>query len=163
MSDPLRESIHHTAEKIGERLLLKQSKVSTAESCTGGTVASSLCAVPGASQWFDTGIVAYTYESKSRQIGISKEILDKGLVTQATAEAMAKRMLRISGSDYVIATTGVCGPSESEGHAPCHVWVAIGLPTGAQSRLITAEDRGREGNILFVTMSALNFLLENLY
>lgn len=162
MSDHLRTTIHDTARTIGEKLQLMQAKVSTAESCTGGVVASSLCSVAGASGWFDTGIVAYTYESKKDRLGISSDILDQGLVTQATAETMATNIRNISRTDYAISTTGVCGPSESEGHSPCHAWIAIATPSGVKSRLIESEDRGREENILTVTLTALEFLLHHL-
>ena len=162
MSDHLRKIICDTAHTIGEKLQLMQAEISTAESCTGGVVASSLCAVAGASGWFDTGIIAYTYESKRNRLGIPTDILDQGLVTQATAEAMAIGIRKLSGTDYAISTTGVCGPSESEGYSPCHVWVAIATPSGVRSLLIESEDRGREENILTVTSAALEFLLNNL-
>lgn len=162
MSDLLKTAIYETARNVGEELQRMQAKVSTAESCTGGVVASSLCAVAGASGWFDTGVVAYTYESKKNRLGIPSGILDQGLVTQATAEAMATNICKISGTDYAISTTGVCGPSESEGYSPCHAWIAIATPSGVKSRLVESEDRGREENILTVTLTALEFLLHHL-
>lgn len=162
MSDSLRTTIHNTAQAIGEQLQFMQATISTAESCTGGMLASSLCAVAGASGWFDTGIIAYTYESKQKHLGIAPDILNQGLVTQATAEAMATNICKISETSYALSTTGVCGPSESEGYPPCHVWIAIVTPSGIQSRLIKSEDRGREENILTVTLAALELLLQHL-
>ncbi|MDO4695181.1 CinA family protein [Porphyromonas sp.] len=158
MSD-LRRNIYEIANAIAERLSSTASTISVAESCTGGAIASSLCAISGASGWFDTGIVAYTYESKKNQLNIPQSILDKGLVTRETAEAMAINVRSLSSTVFSIATTGVCGPTENEGHAPCYVWIAVASADGVYSYLYQSTDAGREQNILSTTEASLTLLL----
>lgn len=156
----LREYIAETAVKISHKLGRSGRRMATAESCTGGRVAASLCSVAGASAWFDTGVVAYTYESKREILGVPQEVLDLGLVSELTAKTMAKRIQHLRDCDYAVSTTGVCGPSYSEGHAPCYVWIAVASPDGIETRLVSEEDQGRESNVLAATASALELLLE---
>lgn len=148
------------------RLSLKVGQpfyIASAESCTGGRVASALTGVPGASEWFHTGVVSYTKESKRTVLGISTEILDPGLVTGATAKAMAEAVAKLTGADYTVSTTGSTGPSASEGHPPLTVWIGIRTPLGTSAKLITAEDRGRSSNQDRATLEALTLLEEVLF
>ena len=152
--------------QLVRRISLKVGKpyyIASVESCTGGRIASALTGVPGASEWFHTGVVTYTKESKRRVLGIPPEILDRGLVTEATAVAMAEAVARLTGADYAVATTGSTGPSASEGQAPLTVWIGIRTPLGTSAKLIRAADRGRSSNQDRATLEALTLLEETLF
>jgi nicotinamide-nucleotide amidase len=83
----------------------------TAESCTGGLVAARLTAIPGSSDVFRGGIVAYANEVKAAQLGVSEEILDvHGAVSAEAAEAMAHGARALLGVDVAVSVTGVAGP-----------------------------------------------------
>ncbi|MDO5036483.1 MAG: CinA family protein [Porphyromonas sp.] len=136
-----------------------EGRLATAESCTGGLLAHQLTSVPGASEWYHTGVVAYTEESKRQLLGLTDEELRGGLVTRDCAEAMARRVAALSGADYAISTTGVCGPAVSEGYPPCTAWIGVATPTGVFSTLYTSEDMGRSRNKELVAYAALDFFL----
>ena len=148
------------------RISLKVGKpffVTTAESCTGGRVAAALTAVPGASEWFHTGLVTYTRESKHGILGIPDEILDGGLVTEATALEMADKAAELTGADYALSVTGSAGPSASEGRPPLTAWIGIHTPMGTTAKLIRTEDQGREANQNRAVLEALTLLEETLF
>ena len=98
--------------------------VSTAESCTGGLVASRLTDFAGASNYFKGGIVAYTNEIKKSVLKVTT--LDEfGAVSSQTALEMAKNVREIFKTTFGISTTGVAGPSMSENKAVGTVFIAI--------------------------------------
>jgi nicotinamide-nucleotide amidase len=97
---------------IGELLMSEKLNLSVAESCTGGLVASLLSGEPGASRWFQGGIVAYSNEAKTRLLGVDPAILQtKGAVSLEVAEAMAVGACQALGTEVAIGITGVAGPS----------------------------------------------------
>ena len=155
-----------TIAQLLRRLSLKVGRpffLATAESLTGGQIAAALTAIPGASEWFHTGVVTYTKESKRQILEIPQGLLDKGLVTEAVARAMAEGVARISGTDYALSVTGVAGPSSSEGHPPLTVWIGLKTPLGTEARLIEAEDKGRSSNQSRAVLEALSLLEEALF
>lgn len=85
--------------------------IATAESCTGGLLASKLVDIPGISAYFKEGYITYSKEAKQRLLNVPEEIITTyGIVSTETALAMAKGAANLSGSDCAIATTGVAGP-----------------------------------------------------
>ncbi|MFN0280206.1 MAG: competence/damage-inducible protein A [Pyrinomonadaceae bacterium] len=101
-----------TMEEVVGNLLKKRGEtVSVAESCTGGLIARRLTEVAGSSAYFMEGSITYSYESKSKTLGVPAAIIEKhGAVSAECAEAMAKGMLELAGTDHAISVTGIAGP-----------------------------------------------------
>ncbi|MGD9965421.1 MAG: CinA family protein [Hyphomonadaceae bacterium] len=86
-------------------------KIATAESCTGGLIAASLAAVPGASAALERGFVTYSNAAKIEMLGVSPELLQQyGAVSKPVALAMVAGALAHSPADIAVAVTGVAGP-----------------------------------------------------
>ena len=91
-------------------------KVATAESCTGGLLASLLTDIEGCGHGFDRGFVTYSKEAKSELLGIDPALLEQNeAVSEAVARAMAEGALDRSGADIAISVTGFAGPA-GDGH-----------------------------------------------
>lgn len=96
---------------VAELLLKKKLTISTAESCTGGMIASELISYPGISEAFIEGAVTYANEAKMRTLNVKKETLDKyGAVSEETAREMAEGIAKRVNSDVSVVTTGIAGP-----------------------------------------------------
>jgi nicotinamide-nucleotide amidase len=102
-------------EQLVKILSVRGTKVSTAESFTGGGVASSITAISGASKVFYEGVVAYSPESKHQRLGVSYQILDtfKPVSSQVACE-MVKGLLETGKTDLAISTTGIAGPKSDD-------------------------------------------------
>ena len=99
------------AEETGRALREARLRVATAESCTGGGVATALTDVPGSSNWFERGYVTYSNEAKVQDLGVDAQALARhGAVSAAVVEQMAAGALRASGADLALAVSGVAGP-----------------------------------------------------
>ncbi len=97
---------------VGEFLREKGKTLSTAESLTGGKIASTLVAVPGSSVYYKGSFVTYTAELKEQLLGVSKQLIDKCTVVSAeVAKEMAIGCLNKLDTDYAIAVTGNAGPT----------------------------------------------------
>lgn len=89
----------------------KGKYISTAESCTGGMLASYLTSIPGSSEYFAAGIVSYSNKAKINLLGVSEKSLEEfGAVSEDVAKEMALGALRILNSDIAVSITGVAGP-----------------------------------------------------
>lgn len=98
-------------EVVGKLLVHKHMTVSTAESCTGGMVASTLINYPGISEVFMEGAVTYSNEAKMKRLGVRKETLDNfGAVSEECAREMAEGIARNANTKIGISTTGIAGP-----------------------------------------------------
>ncbi|MFL2493896.1 MAG: CinA family protein [Candidatus Thalassarchaeum sp.] len=101
------------ASRFARRLRKRELTVSTAESCTGGLLASLITDISGASEWFKQGWVVYSNESKMRELGIEKSAFDDGeagAVSHEVALKMARGARYQSDSDVAISITGIAGP-----------------------------------------------------
>lgn len=101
--------------------LLKKQKlhISTAESLTGGMLASSIVDIEGASDIFEEGYVTYSDAVKHKVLGVDETDLKKyTAVSSIVAEQMAEKTARITGSDITVATTGYAGPNNAEDGTP---------------------------------------------
>lgn len=102
-------------------------RIATAESCTGGWLARCCTDLPGSSDWFECGWVAYSNAAKSRLLGVAPELIEQaGAVSQAVAEAMAAGALQRAGSDRACAVSGVAGPGGGTPRVPVGcVWFSF--------------------------------------
>ncbi|WDE06604.1 CinA family nicotinamide mononucleotide deamidase-related protein [Thalassomonas viridans] len=126
------------AEHVLTRLIRKGQKLATAESCTGGLIASLLTQIPGSSQAFEAGFVTYSNKMKTRMLGVDPQILaSKGAVSRETVLAMAKGALEKSTADYAVAVSGVAGPGGGSKEKPVGtVWLAWGTAKNLQSHCL---------------------------
>ena len=94
--------------------LLKEKglKISTAESCTGGMISSSIVDIDGASAVLDESHVTYTNEAKMKYLNVKKETLDSyGAVSRQTVKEMIQGLQKLSGADVSLAVSGLAGPT----------------------------------------------------
>jgi len=124
---------NETIETVIGKLLSKENKtISTAESCTGGRIASLLSAVPGSSSYFKGSVVSYATEAKINILGVSQDLIDQfSVVSAEVASAMALNVRDLLKTDYALATTGNAGPSKGDSDAEIGtVFIALATPDG---------------------------------
>jgi nicotinamide-nucleotide amidase len=146
-------------EVVGKLLNDNNLTVSTAESCTGGKIASLITSVPGSSGWFRGSVVAYDNSIKTGVLGVSKETLRiYGAVSAETAGEMARGARRLMGTDYAVAVTGIAGPTGGTADKPVGtVWIAIDSARGLLTEKQIFADN-RQINISRSSYGALNLL-----
>lgn len=113
---------HLVAAAIREKVT-----ISTAESCTGGLIGASITEVPGSSEIYPGGWVCYSYEAKSRELGVDPQVIEtRGAVSAEVVEAMARGARNRSGSQLSIAVSGIAGPGGATSDKPVGtVWMAV--------------------------------------
>jgi nicotinamide-nucleotide amidase len=132
-----------TAATLGDALRELDVTLSIAESCTGGLLAAAVTEVPGASDYFEAGMVTYAYGAKRRLLGVSREALDEhGAVSEPVARAMARAVRDTADVDWGVATTGVAGPTGGDEETPvgtAYVGVAHAAPWGTEASFVRSE------------------------
>jgi nicotinamide-nucleotide amidase len=150
-------------ETVGILLMNNNLTLSTAESCTGGKIASMITSVPGSSAWFRGSVVAYDNSVKTGVLGVDPEIIRlHGAVSRESAAAMAGGIRQLTGSDYAIAVTGIAGPSGGTPEKPVGtVWITVASDSGiVTEKHIFADDRII--NIQRSAFTALNMLRKHI-
>lgn len=134
--ETLPELVADTLTRIGKTL-------ATAESCTGGAIASKLTANAGASEYFKGGIVAYSNEVKEAALGVRHETLSAhGAVSEETVREMVEGARQRLHADYAIATTGIAGPGGGSVEKPVGtVWIAVASAQGIRTQKMKYGDR----------------------
>ena len=140
------------AEEFIDALRKNGQSLSVAESLTGGLLASALIDIPGASDVFSGGVVAYTAQAKREVLGVHEEALAHGVVSQEVAIAMAQGALELFGSDYALSTTGIAGPGPQEGQEPGTIW--LGCASKTVSGAILVQLAGDRNQIRVAAVSA---------
>ena len=115
------------AQEIGNLLRARSIFLATAESCTGGLISSTLTDIPGSSEWFAGGVVAYSNRIKTALLGVEDTVLDDhGAVSEATARAMALGACRALETGAGVAVSGIAGPGGGTPDKPvgtvCLAW-----------------------------------------
>lgn len=143
----------------GTLLKTRGETLATAESCTGGNIAHRFTAMPGASEYFKGGVVAYSNEVKMALLGVDPESLNRyGAVSQNVAEQMAEGVRRATGATYGISTTGIAGPTGGTPEKPVGtVWMAVATPNGVFSRRMVFGSV-RSQNIERASSNCINLL-----
>lgn len=143
----------------GALLKTRGETLATAESCTGGNIAHRFTAMPGASEYFKGGVVAYSNEVKIALLGVDPESLNRyGAVSQSVAEQMAEGVRRATGATYGISTTGIAGPTGGTPEKPVGtVWMAVATPNGVFSRRMVFGSV-RSQNIERASSNCINLL-----
>lgn len=116
------------AQRLGKLCQQLDIEVTTAESCTGGGIASAITSAAGSSAYFTTGYVTYANAAKTRLIGVSDVTLHThGAVSEAVVNAMVAGACRDSGAQLGVAVSGVAGPGGGSDEKPVGtVWLAWG-------------------------------------
>jgi nicotinamide-nucleotide amidase len=120
-----------TIEVVVGRLLAQKNKtIATAESCTGGKIAQTLTAVPGASKYFVGGIISYATQTKIEILGLDANLIsESSVVSGEVAKQMAINIQKIMKTDYALATTGNAGPTKGDKKSEVGVvYIAMATP-----------------------------------
>ncbi len=114
------------ADALGQRLRANRDRLVTAESCTGGWIAKTVTDIAGSSDWFDCGLVAYSYEAKQALLRVRPQTLEThGAVSRETVIEMVSGALVNSGASVAVAVTGIAGPGGGTEDKPVGtVWIA---------------------------------------
>lgn len=134
------------AERVGELLVARGWRIAVAESTAGGLISAALLMVPGATRYFERGIVAYTKAAKLETLGMPPELYtERGSTHPAAVRAMAEGARRISGAQVGVAESGVAGPGAGRSGLPVGtVWAAVVTPErGVERELHLAGDRAQ--------------------
>lgn len=148
------------AEVVGGLLRAGKLTAACAESCTGGLVAAEITSCPGASDYFEGGLVTYSSEAKHRDLGVSRELLRReGAVSRAVVRAMAAGVRKRFNTDYAIAVSGIAGPGGGSRDKPVGlVWIAVAGPRG-----IRIEECRFSGSRELIRIRAVKKCLEMLW
>lgn len=131
---------------IHDLLSSRGQTLAIAESCTGGSLSARFTAMPGASVYFQCGVVAYSNHAKTQVLGVDPATITRyGAVSEQVACQMAEGARRIAHADYAVATTGIAGPTGGSAEKPVGtVWIAVATPTGTRAVLKQCgSDRGQ--------------------
>ena len=144
--------------------ILKQKglHITSAESCTGGLFASAITDVPGASEVLASAYVTYSAESKSAELGVPAEVIEKyGVVSKETAEAMARGALERSGADIAVSVTGFAGPDADPGHEAGEAFIGYAAKDicGHAAIRTSRNDRKWNRNYFMLRMMRTVYLL----
>ena len=148
---------------IGKLLQGTGKTISTAESCTGGSIAAMLTSVAGSSEYFLGSVVSYANSVKSGVLGVDEKIIaEHGAVSSECVAAMADGVRKLTGSDFSIATSGIAGPGGGSDVKPVGlVWIGVSSQKSTETfSMVFKGDRKR--NIERFAANALNILRKKL-
>lgn len=148
-------------EQVGHLLRARGWKLAVAESCTGGLLADRLTDVPGSSDYFIGGVVAYAYEAKVALLGVSWNTLRAfGAVSKETVIEMARGARTVLGANIGVSISGVAGPGGGLPSKPVGTtWIGLSTPFEDRAHLMTF-DGDRRQNKESASNEALRLLIE---
>jgi PncC family amidohydrolase len=128
-------------EQVGRLLMERKMRIAVAESCTGGLIAHRLTNIPGASEYFEMGIVTYSNSAKERFLSVPGEIIgEKGAVSAEVARLMADGVRRAVGAELGLSATGIAGPGGgSPGKPVGTVFIGLSWAAGGSVRRLSFE------------------------
>jgi PncC family amidohydrolase len=121
--------------QVGELLRQRNLHLAVAESCTGGLIGDRLTNIPGSSEYFLGGVIAYAYEAKVRLLGVKWETLEQfGAVSRETVLEMAFGVRRVLSADIGLSVSGIAGPGGGMPTKPVGlVWIGLSTARGDQA------------------------------
>jgi PncC family amidohydrolase len=154
------EEILEVIKRVHELFKKKGLTLSVAESCTGGLISHYITTLPGASNFFEAGVVSYSTEAKKEILGISSEIISKyGVVSEEIAREMAEKVRSLTKTDCSLSTTGNLGPDVLEGKEKGLVYIAVSKEGQTFSKELRLQG-DREENKEKASLLALRLLIE---
>lgn len=146
-------------EVVGVLLRERKQTVATAESCTGGTLASLITRVPGSSDYYKGSIVAYANEIKTTFLKVPEEMIQAhGAVSREVVERMATNIRDIFAVDYAVAISGIAGPAGGTTDKPVGTtWIGVASDDGVKSACYQMGEH-RERTIHKAALAGLNLL-----
>lgn len=149
--------------RIGNILRQRRATLGTAESCTGGLISHRITDVPGSSEYFAGGIVAYSYEAKVALLNVSWDTLNtKGAVSKETVLEMARGARQALGVDIAVSVSGIAGPGGGTPEKPVgSTWIGLTAPDGEWARHFVWQG-DREQNKQYSCDAAFQFILDYL-
>lgn len=132
---------------LGSLLRQKKWQFASAESCTGGLIGHRITNIPGSSEYYRGGIVAYAYEAKVALLGVRWETLNAhGAVSRQTVLEMAAGACRALGADLAVSVSGIAGPGGGLLNKPVGTtWIGLASPAGLRARVFVFSG-DRESN-----------------
>ncbi|MBP1610336.1 MAG: putative competence-damage inducible protein [Acidobacteria bacterium] len=148
---------------IGDLLRARGLKLATAESCTGGLVGDRITNIPGSSDYYLGGVVAYAYEAKVALLGVSWGTLAQyGAVSRETVLEMARGARKAMGANIAVSISGIAGPGGGLPNKPVGTtWTGLSAPEGDWAR-IHLFNGDRTQNKASSAEAALKFLADYL-
>jgi nicotinamide-nucleotide amidase len=141
-----------------KKLIKKKLKISFAESCTGGLLASKITSVSGSSKIFSLGLITYSNQAKTKILKVNKNIINKyGAVSLECCRAMVVNLSKISKADINVSITGIAGPNGGSIQKPVGL-VYIGVKKG--SKLIIKKNLFKSKNRKFIQKASVNKTLK---
>lgn len=153
--------MNQLAAQVGAALYAQGMLLATAESCTGGGVATAVTEIAGSSAWFDRGFVTYSNQAKIDMLGVSMDTLARfGAVSEATVREMVAGALQQSEAQITLAVSGIAGPGGGTPEKPVGtVWFAWGVKEGE----IIARRHQLAGNRAEVREQAVHIALQGVH
>jgi nicotinamide-nucleotide amidase len=154
--------IQTDAARLVRRLRDDGLRITFAESCTGGLLASTLTDIAGASAWFDQSWVTYANDAKVRVLGVDPEVLErKGAVSAEVAVQMAMGALKASKADIALSITGIAGPGNDGGKKVGLVYVGVASGDWKTAEMTTIGGTRAENKVGFVHF-AIRVAIQNM-
>ncbi len=150
--------MNQLAAQVGTALHEQGMVLATAESCTGGGVATAVTEIAGSSAWFDRGFVTYANQAKMDMLGVSPSTLLRfGAVSEATVREMVEGALQHSHAHIALAVSGIAGPGGGTPEKPVGtIWFAWGI----KGELSAARKYLLEGDRAEIRQQAVNIALQ---
>lgn len=155
-------ALRQLAEQVAQAAIRAHHRLVTAESCTGGWIAKALTDIPGASDWFECGMTAYSYEAKQALLGVHPHTIEEhGAVSRDTVMEMVSGALVHSGATAAVAVTGIAGPTGGTDDKPVGtVWIAWKRRGGYPTAVVFHFDGDRDAVRRQTVAAALHGLIE---
>lgn len=162
--DKIRALIEEKSQLLVEKLIEKELFISTAESCTGGMIASAVVDVPNASRCFNEGIITYSNGAKMKYLGVSNITLNRyGAVSSETVKEMVLGLKKQSNCDIAVVSSGLAGPSGGTKEKPVGlVYIACAYKEKVLVSNKVYSDMDRMGVRLSATLAAINLCINML-